>query len=213
MQFRIFLVRSRIVANVDSIGFVVPAARRRCWVHKTVNVLDKLSKRLHGENHLRVESPEMLGVVRSYRGLDRIAWRLGLLDRTESHATKIAWWPLISVLGTYSSGKSTFINYVLAQPLQKTSNHAVDDRFTVICYGPGSTPRDAHRAIRKLNDRYTDPLGKRPVRESAARAAEEETRPAAAGDTEEAQPEEPARAWGSNRFRMTEREPQRPHPH
>ena len=93
------------------------------------------------ERHLAEENPQMLGVVRSYRRLDQVAWRLGLLDRTESYATKIAWWPLISVLGTYSSGKSTFINHVLGFPLQKTGNQAVDDKFTVICYGPESTPR------------------------------------------------------------------------
>lgn len=93
------------------------------------------------ENHLEVENPEMLGIVRSYRRLDKVAWRLGLLDRTESYATKIAWWPLISVLGTYSSGKSTFINQVLQRSLQRTGNQAVDDKFTVICYGQESTPR------------------------------------------------------------------------
>lgn len=93
------------------------------------------------ERHLEMENPGMVGVVRSYRKLDRIAWRLGLLDRSESYATKIAWWPLISVLGTYSSGKSTFINNILQRPLQKTGNQAVDDKFTVICYGPERTPR------------------------------------------------------------------------
>lgn len=93
------------------------------------------------EKHLEVENPDMLGVVRSYLRLDKVAWRLGLLDRTESYATKIAWWPLVSVLGTYSSGKSTFINHVLERPLQRTGNQAVDDKFTVICYGPESTPR------------------------------------------------------------------------
>lgn len=93
------------------------------------------------ENHLEVENPQMLGTVRSYRSLDKIGWRLGLLDRTDSHTTKIAWWPLVAVLGTYSSGKSTFINNVLGQPLQKTGNQAVDDKFTVICYGNESTPR------------------------------------------------------------------------
>jgi hypothetical protein len=92
-------------------------------------------------SHLKVENPELLGVVRSFRSLDKIAYRLGLLDRTESYATRIPWWPLISVLGTYSSGKSTFINQLLGQPLQKTGNQAVDDKFTVICYGPESTPR------------------------------------------------------------------------
>jgi hypothetical protein len=91
--------------------------------------------------HIEVESPELLGVVQSFRRLDRVAYKLGLLDPTRSYATQIPWWPLISVLGTYSSGKSTFINNLLGQPLQKTGNQAVDDKFTVICYGREQTPR------------------------------------------------------------------------
>jgi hypothetical protein len=92
-------------------------------------------------SHVEVESPELLGVVRSFRRLDHIAYKLGLLDPTQSYATQIPWWPLISVLGTYSSGKSTFINNLLGQPLQQTGNQAVDDKFTVICYGREQTPR------------------------------------------------------------------------
>jgi len=39
------------------------------------------------------------------------------------------------VLGTFSAGKSTFINHYLQRKLQQTGNQAVDDKFTVICYG------------------------------------------------------------------------------
>jgi len=35
----------------------------------------------------------------------------------------------------FSAGKSSFINSYLAKPLQKTGNQAVDDKFTVICFG------------------------------------------------------------------------------
>jgi hypothetical protein len=38
------------------------------------------------------------------------------------------------VLGTFSAGKSTFINHHLCYPLQDTGNQAVDDKFTVVCY-------------------------------------------------------------------------------
>jgi hypothetical protein len=91
--------------------------------------------------HLEHEHPELLGVVRSFRELDRVAYRLGLLEPTESYATQVSWWPLIAVLGTFSSGKSTFINNVLGRRLQTTGNQAVDDKFTVICYGRDETPR------------------------------------------------------------------------
>ena len=65
---------------------------------------------------------------------------MGLLDQTESFATQIPWWPLISILGTFSAGKSTFINNYLDTKLQRSGNQAVDDRFTVICYSEDPTP-------------------------------------------------------------------------
>ncbi|MBF0248555.1 MAG: dynamin family protein [Alphaproteobacteria bacterium] len=86
------------------------------------------------ENHLKDEHPDLVQVLPTYRKLDKALYRLGLLANDESLATRITWWPLISVLGTFSSGKSTFINHTLTQKLQKTGNQAVDDKFTVICY-------------------------------------------------------------------------------
>ncbi len=87
------------------------------------------------ENHLRTENPILLNAVQSFRRLDAISRRLGFLGPDESHATRIPWWPLVAVLGTYSSGKSTFINDFLGQAVQPTGNQAVDDRFTVLCFG------------------------------------------------------------------------------
>ncbi|WP_197911879.1 dynamin family protein [Kineobactrum salinum] len=46
---------------------------------------------------------------------------------------------MISVLGTFSAGKSTFMNQYVGEQLQRTGNQAVDDKFTVICYGAGDT--------------------------------------------------------------------------
>ncbi len=97
--------------------------------------LDKLTA------HLERENPDLIEVVRGFRNLDVVAHRLGLLDRHESYAMQVTWWPLISVLGTFSSGKSTFINRYLGRNLQATGNQAVDDKFTVICYGRNSTPQ------------------------------------------------------------------------
>jgi hypothetical protein len=93
------------------------------------------------ENHLAHENPVLLDVVRSFRRLDRVGYRLGVLDLDESYATRVPWWPLIAVLGTFSSGKSTFINDVLKYKLQLTGNQAVDDKFTVICYSTDATHR------------------------------------------------------------------------
>jgi hypothetical protein len=86
------------------------------------------------EAHLEQENPILLDAVQSFRELDRVGYRMGLLSRDESFATQVPWWPLISILGTFSSGKSTFINDYLGTKLQLTGNQAVDDKFTVICF-------------------------------------------------------------------------------
>ncbi|HSO81203.1 dynamin family protein [Thiocapsa sp.] len=88
------------------------------------------------ESHLEQENPVLLSAVQNFRAIDRVAYGTGLLDTNQSFATQIPWWPLISILGTFSAGKSTFINYFLGQKLQRTGNQAVDDRFTVIVYSP-----------------------------------------------------------------------------
>ncbi len=86
------------------------------------------------ETHLEQENPVLLNTVQSFRTLDQVACRMGLLATDESHATQIPWWPLISILGTFSAGKSTFINHYLGHKLQRSGNQAVDDKFTVISY-------------------------------------------------------------------------------
>ncbi len=92
------------------------------------------SRLQHLESHLEQENPILLSTVRSFRVLDEVAFRLGLLSGDNSFATQIPWWPLISVLGTFSAGKSTFINHYIDYSLQRSGNQAVDDKFTVICY-------------------------------------------------------------------------------
>jgi Dynamin family len=87
------------------------------------------------EQHLRKENPVLVAAVDSYRHLDQVGYSLGLLNEEQSFATQISWWPMISVLGTFSAGKSTFINHYLGHRLQSTGNQAVDDKFTVICLG------------------------------------------------------------------------------
>ena len=103
---------------------------------------NRVERRLQSlEAHLKQENPILDGVIDRFRHLDRIARRLGYFDKDQSHTYHMPWWPLISVLGTYSSGKSAFINYMLTYPLQPTGNQAVDDKFTVICFGRDSENR------------------------------------------------------------------------
>ncbi len=85
-------------------------------------------------SHIKNENPLLVEVVDHFCELDKLAYKLGLLTNKESYTTDISWWPLISVLGTFSAGKSTFINHFVQTDLQKTGNQAVDDKFTVICY-------------------------------------------------------------------------------
>lgn len=95
----------------------------------------QIEKRLKNlEIHLQEENDVLYDAVQSFRDLDKIAYKLGILDREDSYANRVSWWPMISVLGTYSAGKSTFINHHLGYPLQRTGNQAVDDKFTVLCY-------------------------------------------------------------------------------
>ncbi len=94
-----------------------------------------IEKRLKNlKSHLKEENPILIEAVNSFATLDAIAFKMGLISRDESYATQIPWWPLISILGTFSAGKSTFINSYLGKPLQTSGNQAVDDKFTVICY-------------------------------------------------------------------------------
>lgn len=95
------------------------------------------------QEHLKQEAPILVDVVDRYKQLDKLAQKIGLLAKGESYATQISWWPMISVLGTFSAGKSSFINSLTGLPLQKTGNQAVDDRFTVITY----TEKDKVRTL------------------------------------------------------------------
>jgi len=87
------------------------------------------------KEYLSVENPVLLDVIDRYRTLDEIAYSVGLLDKTKTYTEHISWWPMISILGTFSAGKSTFINEYLGTEIQESGNQAIDDKFTVVCYG------------------------------------------------------------------------------
>lgn len=87
------------------------------------------------EEHLKAENPVLLDIINNYKELDRVGYRTGLLTKEQTYAAQISWWPLISILGTFSAGKSTFINNYTQRPIQSTGNQAVDDKFSVLCYG------------------------------------------------------------------------------
>lgn len=86
------------------------------------------------KEHLKEEHNILHDVVDSFSELDEVGYKLGLLSEEQSYATRLSWWPMISILGIYSAGKSTFINNYLGQTLQRAATQAVDDKFTVICF-------------------------------------------------------------------------------
>ncbi len=92
------------------------------------------------KQHLSEENPLLLEVTDKYMVLDKVGHKTGLLAANESYTSHISWWPLISVLGTFSAGKSTFINDFIGQKVQTSGNQAVDDKFTALCYGKNSEP-------------------------------------------------------------------------
>jgi len=76
-----------------------------------------------------------INLTETFSELDKIAHKLGFLSPEQSYTDKISMWPMISVLGVYSAGKSSFINHYLGQEnLQRSGMQAVDDKFTVICF-------------------------------------------------------------------------------
>lgn len=88
------------------------------------------------EKHLSEENPLLVDVARNFQTIDKVAGELGLIRPEQSTARQIPWWPLISVLGLFSAGKSSFINHFLKTKIQRTGVQAVDDKFTVLCYSP-----------------------------------------------------------------------------
>lgn len=98
----------------------------------------QINKRLASlQKHLAEEHPDnpvLAKAVNSFRKMDYVGRNMGLINKDESYATCVTWWPMIALLGTFSAGKSTYINSILGHQLQRTGNQAVDDKFTVICY-------------------------------------------------------------------------------
>ncbi len=93
------------------------------------------------KSHLERENPILIDAISGFRKLDTIGYKTGLINPDESYAMQISWWPLVSILGVFSAGKSSFINSYLGRDLQKTGNQAVDDKFTVMCYGEENAGR------------------------------------------------------------------------
>ena len=92
------------------------------------------------KDYLSSENPILLDVIDQYASLDTLGQKIGFLTPSQTYTSNISWWPMISILGTFSAGKSTFINEYLGHDIQVSGNQAVDDKFTVVCYGENEKP-------------------------------------------------------------------------
>lgn len=63
----------------------------------------------------------------------------GPLDKTTQQNTVF---PFVFLLGNHSSGKSSFVNYLLNRKVQATGVAPTDDGFTIIAPGPRDVDRD-----------------------------------------------------------------------
>lgn len=64
--------------------------------------------------------------------------------------------PMVLLLGNHSSGKSTFINWLIGEDLQRTGIAPIDDGFTVITHGPEEQVRDGMTIVTDPNLPYGD---------------------------------------------------------
>jgi GTPase SAR1 family protein len=63
--------------------------------------------------------------------------------------------PIVLMLGNHSSGKSSFINYLLGEEVQKTGLAPTDDGFTVIAHGDTRDDRDGPGMVNNPELPYT----------------------------------------------------------
>ncbi|OWZ00985.1 hypothetical protein PHMEG_00027714, partial [Phytophthora megakarya] len=64
--------------------------------------------------------------------------------------------PMVLVLGNHSSGKSTFINHMLGQSVQKTGRAPTDCTFTVLAGGPREERLDGAALVRHAQYGFGD---------------------------------------------------------
>lgn len=95
---------------------------------------------LYLEKHLANQNPALLEASRVYHELDQIAYDLGLIDMDESTASKISWWPIITVFGTATAGAEKFINQYLKSDVLDADRQLPRNKFTILHYSSKELP-------------------------------------------------------------------------
>jgi len=94
-----------------------------------------LSKHLINlEKYFSASNPILQKASKTFHQLDQLEYDLGLIDEEESTARKSSWWPIVSLIGGFSTAKSEFVNRFL-----NTNIHSSNHKFTVHQYTPQAT--------------------------------------------------------------------------
>ncbi len=86
------------------------------------------------ENQFSSSSPVLQKASKTYHELDQLEYDLGLIDDSDTTSIKSSWWPIVSIIGGFSTAKSEFINRYL-----NTNVHSSNHKFTVYQYTPQAT--------------------------------------------------------------------------
>jgi GTPase SAR1 family protein len=91
---------------------------------------------------------------RVYDALDPLAARYEFERAPKPSETSGA--PLVLILGNHSSGKSTFINFLLGEEVQKTGLAPIDDGFTIIAHAATAAEKDGAAIVSNPDLPYGD---------------------------------------------------------
>jgi hypothetical protein len=83
------------------------------------------------ENFLAGQNPALIEAVKIFQELDQVEFELGILDNEDTTASKVSWWPVISVMGTAASGKAEFINQYLKSNVLHADVDSTSEKVTV----------------------------------------------------------------------------------
>lgn len=86
------------------------------------------------EKHFSASNPILKRACKAFHELDQLEYELGLIDSDETSARKSSWWPIVSLVGGFSTAKSEFISRYL-----KTNVHSSKHKFTVHQFSPQET--------------------------------------------------------------------------
>ena len=113
----------------------------RVVVCSHLSTFDKVYSTNHSTKHEERLAEQVLGESLDLRkSLQPINDRVG--GPLEKNSEKNTILPFVFLLGNHSSGKSSFVNYVLQRKVQTAGVAPTDDTFTIIVPGPNDVDRD-----------------------------------------------------------------------